>query len=166
MFVRNGSTVLLITRAALFLVSLMCADAVIANPPSQSAAMYSASGRVIDAVTAQAIAGAHFVYGQPANDTNNGGFVTFDIGQTNSSGEFSLQHLKPGHYALYLSSGLDRSSDLYSDVLTFDICDADVTNLEVQARHGSKLSGFVVPAGVTSATTFTGLSSVKVVAAV
>src|SRR6185503_14814784 len=37
---------------------------------------------------------------------------------------------------------------------------------EVKAQHGSKLSGFVIPAGVTSATTFAGLSSVKVVAAV
>ena len=166
MLVRNGSTFSLITRSALLLVSLMCADAVIASPSGQSAQMYSATGRVIDAVTAQAIAGAHFVYGQPANDTNNGGFVTFDIGQTNPSGEFKLQHLKPGHYVLYLSSGLDRSSDLYSDVFTFDIVDADLTNLEVQARHGSKLSGFVVPAGVTSATTLAGLSSVKLVAAV
>jgi len=45
----------LITGAALVLVSLMCADA---SPRGQSPAMYSASGRVIDAITAQAIAGA------------------------------------------------------------------------------------------------------------
>jgi len=154
MFSRNYSTFI---GAALLLVSLMCVDA--------SAQMYSATGRVIDAVTAQPLAGAHFVYGQPAIDTNNGGFVSFYQGQTNTAGEFRLQHLRPGHYALYIAASLDRS-DLYSDVLSFDIVDADVANLEVQARHGSKLSGFVVPAGVTNGASLSGLTSVKVVAAV
>jgi hypothetical protein len=147
----------LIVRAALLLVSLMCVDA--------SAQMYSATGRVIDAVTAQPIARARFVYGQPWNSVDNGGFTSFKIGLTNSAGEFRLQQLKPGHYALYISSSLDRS-DLYSDVLRFDVVDADLANLEVQARHGSRLSGFVVPAGVTNGMSLAALSSVKVVAAV
>lgn len=159
MFIQNNSPLPLIIRAALLLVSLMCADVL------GSGDLYSATGRVIDSVTAQPIAGVHFVYGQPANNTNNGGFVHFAIGQTNSAGEFKLQRLKPGHYALYISSNLDRS-DLYSDVLRFDVVDADIANLEVQAHHGSKLTGFVVPAGVTSATALAGLSSVKIVAAV
>ncbi|HKG61441.1 MAG TPA: carboxypeptidase-like regulatory domain-containing protein [Pyrinomonadaceae bacterium] len=157
MSIRNNSTFSLVIRAALLLVSLMCADA--------SAQVYSATGRVIDAITAQPIARVRFVYGQPANSIDNGGFVNFKIGLTNSTGEFMLQHLKPGHYALYISASLDRS-DLYSNVLSFDVVDADIANLEVQARHGSRLSGFVVPAGVTSATALAGLSSVKVVAAV
>lgn len=162
MISRNGSTFSLIIRATLLLVSLLCADGFASG---QSAEMYSATGRVFDAITAQPVAGAHFVYGRPANNTNNGGFVNFAIGQTNTAGEFRLQHLKPGHYALYLSSSLDHS-DLYSDVLNFDVVDADVANLEVQARHGSKLTGFVIPAGVTNATTMARLSAVKVVAAV
>ena len=156
MFVRNGNTFLLIVGAAL----LLCA-----NTLAQSVPRYSTTGRVIDAVTAQPVAGAHFVYGQPANSTDNSGFVSFEIGKTNAAGEFSLPHLTPGHYALYIASSLDHG-DLYSDVLNFDVVDADVTNLEVQARHGSKLSGFLIPAGVTSATTYAALSSVKVVVAV
>ena len=157
MFIRNGNTFSFIIRAALLLVSLMCVDA--------SAQVYSATGRVIDAVTAQPIARARFVYGQPANSIDNGGFKNFKFGLTNSAGEFKLQQLKPGHYALYISSSLDRS-DLYSDVLSFDVVDADLANLEVQARHGSRLSGFVIPAGVTNGTSLAGLSAVKVVAAV
>jgi len=148
-------------RAALLLTLFTCAGAVL----GQNAGMYSASGRVIDAITAQPIADAHFVYGRPATNTDNSGFLTFHTGQTNRIGEFRLQHLKPGHYVLYVSSGLDHR-DLYSDVINFDIVDADLANLEVQARHGSTLSGFVVPAGVTSATTLAALSSVKVVVAV
>jgi len=132
---------------------------------SQGAERYSATGRVVDVLTGQPVAGAHVVYGQPDNNTNNGGFVSFAIAQANNLGEFRLDHLVPGHYALYISSSLDRS-DLYSDVLNFDVVDADVANLEVQARHGSRLSGFVVPAGVTSSAALAGLSSVKVVAAV
>ncbi len=154
---RNDSTFSLIIRAALLLVSLMCADT--------SAQVYSAAGRVIDAITAQPIARARFVYGQPINSIDNGGFANFKIGLTDSTGEFRLQSLKPGHYALYISSSLDHS-DLYSDVLSFDVVDADLANLEVQARHGSKLTGFVVPAGVTNGTSLAALSAVKVVAAV
>ena len=153
----KGNTSSFIIRAALLLVSLMCLDA--------SAQTYSATGRVIDAITAQPIAQAHFVYGEPANNTNNSGFVSYKLGQTNTAGEFRLQNLKPGHYALYISSSLG-GSDLYSDVLNFDIVDSDLANLEVQARHGSRISGFVIPAGVTSATTLAALSSVKIVAAV
>src|SRR4029450_4619768 len=125
----------------------------------QSAEMYSATGRVVDALTPQPVAGAHFVYGQPDNSTNNGGFVSFAIAQANNLGEFRLDHLEPGHYALYISSSLDRR-DLYSDVLNFCVGGGEVPNLEVQARHGSRLSGFVVPAGVTSSAALAGLSSV------
>ena len=163
MFVGNGSTFSLIPRAALLFVSLICANAI--SGFGQSVQVYSATGRVIDAITAQPIAGARFVYGRPANNTNNSGFVSFAIGRTNSAGEFKLQHLSPGHYVMYLSSALDRR-DLYSDVVNFDVVDADLANLEVLALHGSKLSGFIVPAGITNANTLTRLSSVKVVAAV
>src|ERR1043166_5203562 len=96
-------------RAALLLVSLMCAHEIIANPRDshfvavmnsssldQSPQMFSATGRVIDAVTAQPVAGVHFVYGVPDNSTNNGGFVSFEMAQANASGDFKLQHLKRG----------------------------------------------------------------------
>jgi len=61
MSIRNGNRFLLIAGAALL---LMCADG--------SAQMYSATGRVIDAVTAQPIARSRFVYGQPVNSIDNG----------------------------------------------------------------------------------------------
>jgi hypothetical protein len=162
MFVRNDNTFSFIIRAAMLLALLLCAES---SGLGQSPQMYDATGRVIDAITAQPIAGARFVYGQPATSIDNGGFVSFAIGRTNSAGEFRLRQLKPGRYALYISSSLDRS-DLYSDVLSFDIVDADLANLEVKAQHGSKLSGFVIPAGVTSAMTLAALTSVKVVVAV
>src|SRR5215813_2115549 len=111
MFVPNSSTVFVIMRAALLLVSFA------GFALGQSVETYTVTGRVIDAVSGQPIANAHFVFGQPANNTNNGGFVSFTIGQTNTAGEFRLR-LKPGHYALYMSSSVDRT-DLYSDVLSF-----------------------------------------------
>ena len=162
MFVNNCNTLSLL-RTVLLLVALMCTASVAGL--AQTEEMHSASGRVIDAVTAEPISQARFVYGEPANTTNNGGFLSFQIATTNAAGEFRLPHLKPGHYVLYLTSSLDRH-DLYSDVLNFDVGDADVANLEVHAHHGSQLNGFVVPAGVTSAATLAALSSVKLVAAV
>jgi hypothetical protein len=165
-----------ILSTTLLLVTLTCAESAVAIPRNSfagtksissdsRAATFSAVGRVIDAVTGQPIAGAHFVYGRPAKNTNNGGFVNYAIAQTNKLGEFRLNHLNPGQYALYISASVDHS-DLYSDVVNFDIVDADIANLEVQARHGSKLGGWVVPAGVTNAATLERLTSVKLVASV
>lgn len=132
---------------------------------TQIPATYSVSGRVFDAVTGQPIAGIRFVYGRPAETANNGGFTNFAFGRTNEVGEFSLKDLKPAHYVLYVASSLNQN-DQYSDPVAFDLVDTDVANLEVPVRHGSRLSGFVVPAGVTNPAALSALSSVKVLAAV
>lgn len=132
---------------------------------TQIPATYSVSGRVFDAVTGQPIAGIRFVYGRPAETANNGGFTNFAFGRTNDVGEFSLKDLKPAHYVLYVGPSLNQS-DQYSDPVAFDLVDADVVNLEVPVHHGSRLSGFVVPAGVTNPAALSALSSVKLLAAV
>jgi hypothetical protein len=131
---------------------------------NQSGDRFSAVGRVIDAATGQPLPGVRIVFGQPGSNTNNGGFIDFQIAKTNPAGEFQVNGLKPGHYTIYISASLDRS-DLYSDPIFFDIVDTDVANLEVPARHGSRLSGLIMPAGVTNPEALAGLPSVKVVAA-
>jgi hypothetical protein len=89
MFVRNSNTFPFIICVAVILV---CAESGLGQSPQ----MYDATGRVIDALTLQPLAGARFVYGQPATSIDNGGFVSFAIGRTDSAGEFRLRHLKPG----------------------------------------------------------------------
>jgi hypothetical protein len=131
---------------------------------NQSGDRFSAVGRVFDAVTGQPLPGVRMVFGEPGPNTNNGGFINYQIAQSNPTGEFRVKGLKPGHYTIYISASLDRS-DFYSDPIFFDIVDADVANLEVPARHGSRLSGLIVPAGVTNPEALAGLPSVKVVAA-
>jgi hypothetical protein len=132
---------------------------------TQAAVTYAVNGRVFDAVSGQPIAGIRFVYGRPAATTNNGGFTNFAFGKTNNIGEFRLDDLKSGHYALYVASSLNQN-DQYSDPVFFDIDDVNLTNLEVPVRHGSRLSGLVVPAGVTNPSALSTLSTVKLLAAV
>jgi hypothetical protein len=132
---------------------------------AQSLNTYTASGEIIDASTGQPLSDIRLVYGQPRGDSDNGGFIKFAFANSGKLGEFKLANLKPGHYAIYVASSLNKS-DLYSDPVTFDVADADVPDLRVLARHGSSLSGFLVPAGVTNPATFATLSSVKLLAAV
>ena len=131
----------------------------------QTANTYTASGRIIDAVTGQPLSGVRFVYGRPRTSMDNGGFINFAIAKTRDLGEFKLANLKPGHYAMYVASSLNKS-DLYSDPVPFDIADTDVPNLDVLVRHGSTVSGLVIPAGVTNPAALTALTSVKLLAAV
>lgn len=132
---------------------------------AQNLNTYTASGQITDAITGQPLSDISLVYGQPRGDSDNGGFIKFAFAHSSKLGEFKLANLKAGHYAMYVSSSLNKS-DLYSDPVTFDVVDADVPDLKVLARHGSRLSGFLVPAGVTNPATFAALSSVKLLAAV
>jgi hypothetical protein len=147
-----------------FLILLTMVTAAAARLPNQASDRFRAIGRVFDSVTGQPLPGVKMVFGQPGNNTNNGGFIDFQITQSDPTGEFRVNGLKPGHYTVYISASLDRS-DLYSDPVFFDIVDVDVANLEVSAHHGSRLSGFIVSAGVTNPAALAGLSTVKVVAA-
>lgn len=62
---------------------------------------------------------------------------------SNSQGEFRVEGLTPGKYALYLQPQQD--SDLRSDAVAFDIVDQDVSGLVVKTSKGAaSLAGNVV----------------------
>jgi protocatechuate 3,4-dioxygenase beta subunit len=117
---------------------------------------YAVSGRIIDADTNQPIAGVNYTLG--ALQQNQG--QTFMAGMsssgtpTNSKGEFRLEGIAPGRYAItalasYFLSTADQPK-IYSDPVPFEITDSDVTNLEVKAQHSLSVSGVVVTDGITN----------------
>lgn len=102
---------------------------------------FVASGRIVDAENGQPIPRIRLMYGPArANQPFFGGFIGLP---TSARGEFRLEGLEPGRYAVSLSASFESSAH-YSDPLFFEIVDGDVTNLEVKATRGLTLSGVVV----------------------
>jgi protocatechuate 3,4-dioxygenase beta subunit len=111
---------------------------------------YEATGRVLDE-RGQPIAGAHLIYG-PLNATENRFMGAFggDSAPTNERGEFRLRSLGPGRYGLWAVLGQpfrEEQGAEYSDVLSFEIGEQDVSGLELKLRRGATLSGVVTVEG-------------------
>jgi hypothetical protein len=62
---------------------------------------------------------------------------------SNSRGEFVIEGLIPGKYAISTSQ-FQRSSDMNAEPLTFDITDQDIGGLTVRLNKGASLTGFIV----------------------
>ncbi len=118
---------------------------------------YVVTGRVIDADTSQPIAGVGYSFS--VLQQNQG--QTYAAGSsspqtpTNSKGEFRLEGVAPGRYALTVASygSYPATSDqpkVYSDPVTFEVVDSDVSNIEVKAQRGLSISGVVITEGITT----------------
>jgi len=101
---------------------------------------FSASGRIVDE-NGQPIPGVRITWG-PARDNQPfyGGFIAAPTG---ARGEFRLEGLERGRYAVSISTTFDSSS-YYGEPVYFNINDSDVTDLEVRATRGQTLSGVVL----------------------
>jgi hypothetical protein len=76
-----------------------------------------------------------------------GGPGVVDAAQSDARGEFHLERLTPGSYAVVASS--EGPSDLYSEAVNFTVEAADVSGLEVRIRRGASLTGAVRIEGTT-----------------
>ena len=101
---------------------------------------HSASGRVVDSQTGQPVPDANygviqFVSGTQRMSVNRGSL-------TNSRGEFKLENLTPGQYAVTVQPR--DGGDWRAEELRFEIADQDVTGLVVRTVKGGSVSGVVV----------------------
>jgi hypothetical protein len=64
---------------------------------------------------------------------------------TNSRGEFKLDNLLPGKYAVFISP--DSTSNWNAEETPFEVVDDDVTGILVRAKKGATVSGVVVLEG-------------------
>jgi protocatechuate 3,4-dioxygenase beta subunit len=118
---------------------------------------YTVTGRIIDADTNQPLPGVDFSFGALQTNQNQ----TYLSGTyspntpTNSKGEFRLEGVAPGRYAIMASSNSmfnqtsNQSPKVYSDPLSFEVTDGDIADLEVKAQRGLSISGVVVTDGIT-----------------
>jgi protocatechuate 3,4-dioxygenase beta subunit len=130
---------------------------------------YAVSGRIIDAETGQPIAGVNYAFG--AVQTNQAQSLMQGMNSpgtpTNSKGEFRLEGVAPGRYAItapanfYLPTA--DQPKVYSDPVPFEVADSDVTNLEVKAQRSLSVSGVVVPDAITNKNALAGISRLVLV---
>jgi protocatechuate 3,4-dioxygenase beta subunit len=112
---------------------------------------YRASGRFVNAETGEGVAGISVSYG--VLDNNGRRLSTFGGGTTtNARGEFQIEGLTPGRYAVF-STPWGADSEVYSEATTFEIKDADVHGFVVKLRRGASVSGVVQIEGLSDRAT-------------
>src|SRR3989442_255884 len=135
---------------------------------------YTVKGKIVDADTGQALPGVQYAFGvlqtrrTPQNQEQNyvAGMSSPAI-PTNEQGEFRLDGIEPGRYAVFAWSSMAPANlrtgpDVYSDPVPFEVVDSDVTNVEIKARRGLRLSGVVVLEGVTDKDVLARFSKLRV----
>lgn len=127
--------------------------------PSQS---FSVSGRVLDAETGRPL--PNLVIGYGAFDPQQKAMSGYTYGQyrTNARGEFRVQAVVPGRYAVFVWS----ENESYSDPVPFELKDADVTGIEIKLKRGATLTGAIQFEGITDKAARAKLSKITLGASV
>jgi protocatechuate 3,4-dioxygenase beta subunit len=107
---------------------------------------YSARGRIIDSDT-----------DRPMPNTKVGVQVFIKYGtaalgsvaESNKDGEFKVENLPPGKYAVYSEPSAD--SDWHSEAAQFEVTDRDVEGLVIKTFKGASVSGVVILEGTDDA---------------
>lgn len=105
---------------------------------------FRASGRVVNAETGQPVPNLRLGYSVLI--ANEPKVSRVDNTMSNARGEFRLDNLTPGRYAVFASNN-DEATEWYSDSAPFEIRDSEASGLEVRIRRGASISGVVVVEG-------------------
>lgn len=99
-------------------------------------------GKMVDADTGRGLESLRYAIGGIRPDGKSmGGFLTPNM-RTDSGGEFRIEGVTPGRYAVFVIP--DPGSDFYSDVAVVDLSDKDVGGLEIKVHKGASLSGVAI----------------------
>lgn len=104
---------------------------------------YVARGRIIDGDTSQPVPNAHigvqFFFGA------NGSTSSSNAAESTKDGEFKIENLPAGKYAVYLDSQTNPES--FSEPVRFEVIDQDVDGLLIKTSKGATAAGVVVVEG-------------------
>jgi Carboxypeptidase regulatory-like domain len=101
---------------------------------------FAASGRVINGETSQPMANVRFGL-QLVLGTQAGAFMG-TTATSNSQGEFRLENLAPGKYAVFMLPQQDSSDR--ADAVAFEVIDQDVSELLIRTSAGATVTGTIV----------------------
>ncbi len=104
---------------------------------------YIARGRIIDGDTSQPLPNAHL--GLQFFFDANGSTSNSKVAESTKDGEFKIENLAPGKYAVYLDPQTD--SELLSEPVRFEVTDQDIDGLLIKVSRGASVSGVVVVEG-------------------
>jgi hypothetical protein len=105
---------------------------------------YKATGRIVDADTGKPLADISYGYG--ALDPKRKMLRFSSMGfRSDQKGEFRLEDLLPGHYAVFATPG--EGNEYYSEQAVFEVVDQDISGVEMKLRRGCAVSGSVVVEG-------------------
>lgn len=105
---------------------------------------HTASGRVVNGVTGQAMPNLGYGVIHFVSPTYTASMSLGSV--TNDRGEFKLENLIPGHYAVTVRP--EEGQDWRAEEVRFEIVDQDVTGLVVRTLKGGTVSGVVVLDGI------------------
>ncbi|HVN82192.1 MAG TPA: M56 family metallopeptidase, partial [Terriglobia bacterium] len=119
---------------------------------------FSVSGRVVDSRTGAPV--ANMGIGIQVRE-KDGFFVTGDISRNNNAaGEYQLQDLIPGRYAVFAFSHGDLN--YYSDSIPFEVVNKDLKGVDIKVLPGATISGQVVVEGTADPAVLARLSKTAV----
>jgi hypothetical protein len=72
------------------------------------------------------------------------GYATSTSATTNADGAFTISGVSTGRYGVYLQTD-DGRSDFYSDPVTVNVAEEDVSGVQIKAMRGVNISGTIVP---------------------
>lgn len=114
-------------------------DIVVGRPAST----FKVSGRVFDAETGKPL--AHIRYGVFQGHGDHGGSSRIGGDFTNANGEFRLEGVLPGKYAVFI---VPEDSGVRPDSVSFEVVDRDVSDLVIKAAKAASVTGVVVFEGI------------------
>lgn len=117
---------------------------------------YAARGRIIDGETSQPLpnAGIGIKFFFDANGSNTSGTGAVST----KDGEFKIENLAPGKYAVYYQA----DSDQLSEPVRFEVIDQDVEGLVIKTFKGASVSGVAVLEGMRNPTVTTTLAGYSI----
>ena len=120
---------------------------------------YTARGRIIDGDTSQPLPNARI--GIQLFFSVGGSTSRNAAAESTKDGEFKVENLPPGKYAVYLDSQTD--SEWISEAVRFEVTDQDVDGLLIKTSRGGSISGVVVLDGTREPTAKINLAGHRIV---
>jgi hypothetical protein len=108
----------------------------------RAAQTFTALGRIVDKETGKPVAGVDYAYGTIEAEGKRIGSYAYSGSRTNARGEFRLTGLAPDRYSVFLRP--EAEGDQYSEPMSFEIKDVDVSGLEVKVTRGLSINGVAV----------------------
>jgi hypothetical protein len=106
---------------------------------------YEISGRVVYAETGEPAQGVMVLYGAMSKDRGVMSGWRPSKERSNADGEFQIQGVSPGKYAVYAHT-LPKK-ELFSDPVVYEITDGGIQGVELRIHRGGSIGGSVVIEG-------------------